>query len=120
MVVRAMDWPSAYREQLLSRVNLQSQRLQALWQLAMSRGKTDREKMQLMLRLALDVLQMDVVMVNEYQGGRLHLRELADDLRHYAVGQVFLLEDSHCRQAVIEQPAWPRYALRPIIMPPVA
>jgi len=91
------------REQLLSRVNLQSQRLQALWQLAMSRGKTDREKMQLMLRLALDVLQMDVVMVNEYQGGRLYLRELADDLHQYAVGQVFLLEDSLCRQAVIEQ-----------------
>ena len=91
------------REQLLSRVNLQSQRLQALWQLAMSRGKTDREKMQLMLRLALDVLQMDVVMVNEYQAGRLYLRELADDLRQYAVGQVFMLEDSLCRQAVIEQ-----------------
>jgi diguanylate cyclase len=91
------------REQLLSRVNLQSQRLQALWQLAMSRGRTDREKMQLMLRLALDVLQMDVVMVNEYKDGRLILRELADDLRQYTVGQVFMLEDSLCRQAVLDQ-----------------
>ena len=91
------------REHLLSRVNLQSQRLQALWQLAMSRGRTDREKMQLMLRLALDVLQMDVVMVNEYTDGHLILRELADDLRQYAIGQVFMLEESLCRQAVIEQ-----------------
>jgi diguanylate cyclase (GGDEF)-like protein len=91
------------RERLLNHVNIQSHRMQALWQLAMARGKTDREKMQLMLRLALDVLQMDVVMVNEYEGGRLHLRELADDLRQYAVGQVFMLEDSLCRQAVIEQ-----------------
>jgi diguanylate cyclase (GGDEF)-like protein len=91
------------REHLLSQVNIQSQRLQALWQLAMSRGRTDREKMQLMLRLALDVLQMDVVMVNEYIGGHLTLRALADDLRRFTVGQVFLLEESLCRQAVIEQ-----------------
>jgi len=47
--------------------------------------------MQLMLRLALDVLQMDVVMVNDIKAA-LYLRELADDLRQYAVGQVFLLK----------------------------
>ncbi len=49
------------REELLSRVNLQSQRLQSLWQIATQRGKTDTEKMQLMLRLAQEVLGLDTV-----------------------------------------------------------
>jgi hypothetical protein len=51
---------------LLSRVNPSHSALQALWQLAMSRGKTDCEKM-VLRRLALDVA-LDVVMVNEYRG----------------------------------------------------
>lgn len=51
------------REELLSRVNLQSQRLQSLWHIATQRGKTDTEKMQLMLRLAQEVLSLDVVAV---------------------------------------------------------
>jgi diguanylate cyclase (GGDEF)-like protein len=88
------------RERLLSQVNIQSQRLQALWQLAMTRGKTDSEKMQLMLRLALDALHMDTVLVSEWRGEQVVVREAADDLRVFHAGQEFALDDSLCRLAI--------------------
>ncbi len=88
------------RERLLSQVNSQSQRLQALWQLATTRDKTDAEKMRLMLRLALDSLHMDTVLVTEVRGDQLTVREVADDLRLFRPGQVFALNDTLCRYAI--------------------
>jgi diguanylate cyclase (GGDEF)-like protein len=91
------------REQLLNRVNLQSQRLEALWQLATARGKTDSEKMQLMLGLALDALRMDMVLVNELAGDSLIVREVVDDLRLFQAGQEFPWKDSLCRRVIRSQ-----------------
>ena len=88
------------REHLLSQVNIQSQRLQALWQLATTRDKTDAEKMQLMLRLALDTLHMDTVLVNELRGAHMVVRNVADDLRLFHPGQAFALDDALCRTVV--------------------
>jgi GAF domain-containing protein len=88
------------RERLLSQVNVQSQRLQALWQLATTRDKSDAEKMQLMLRLGLDTLQIDSVLVNELRGDKLVVRAMCDDLRLFHVGQEFLLNDTLCRDVI--------------------
>jgi len=88
------------REHLLSQVNVQSQRLQALWQLATTRDKSDAEKMQLMLRLALDTLHMDTVLVSELCGDRLVVRGISDDLRLFHAGQEFLLNDTLCRYVI--------------------
>jgi diguanylate cyclase (GGDEF)-like protein len=88
------------REHLLAQVNAQSQRLQSLWKLATNRGKSDREKMQPMLRLALEALGMDVVLVNELRGEQLVIHELADDLHLFQVGQEFPVEDALCRHAI--------------------
>lgn len=88
------------REHLLSQVNTQSQRLQALWQLATNRDKSDAEKMQLMLRLAQGTLQMDTVLVNELHNEQLVVRDLADNLRLFQLGQEIGLEDALCRQVV--------------------
>jgi diguanylate cyclase (GGDEF)-like protein len=88
------------RERLLTQVYLQSQRLQALWQLATSRDMREDEKRRLMLRLALDVLGMDAVLVNELRDDHLVVRELADDLRLFHAGQEMPLDDAICRRAI--------------------
>jgi diguanylate cyclase len=88
------------RERLLSQVNVQSQRLQALWQLATTRDKSDAEKMQLMLRLALDTLHMDTVLVSELCGDKLVVRNISDDLHLFHAGQQFLLNDTLCRYVI--------------------
>lgn len=90
------------REQLLATVNTQSQRLQALWQLAASRETSDQEKLALMLRLALDTLGMDAVIVSLLEGEQLTVRYLADNLGLFRVGEQFALADTLCR-ATIEQ-----------------
>ena len=88
------------REHLLSQVNVQSQRLQALWQLATTRDKSDAEKMQLMLRLALDALYMDAVLITEVRGEQLVVCDAVDDLRLFHPGQMFALNDALCWYAV--------------------
>jgi diguanylate cyclase (GGDEF)-like protein len=88
------------REHLLSQVNTQSQRLQALWQLATTRDKTNAEKIRLMLRLALEALHMDAVLVTEVRGDQLMVRDVADDLRLFHHGQAFALNDTLCRYAI--------------------
>lgn len=88
------------REYLMSQVNTQSQRLQALWQLATTRDKSDAEKMQLMLRLSLDALHMDTVLVNELCDAQMVVRNVADDLRLFHPDQEFALDDALCRYVV--------------------
>jgi len=88
------------REHLFSQVNVQSQRLQTLWQVATTRDKSDAEKIQLMLRLALDTLRMDSVLVNELSADKLVVRHVSDDLRLFHAGQEFLLNNTLCRQVI--------------------
>jgi len=88
------------RENLLSQVKSQSQRLQALWQLATTRDKSDTEKVQLMLRLALDTLHMNSALVHELHGSQLVVRDMADDLNLFHTGQEFALEDVLYRDAI--------------------
>ncbi len=88
------------REYLFSQVNVQSQRLQTLWQLATTRDKSDVEKIHLMLRLALDSLRMDSVLVNELSADKLVVRQVSDDLRLFHAGQEFLPNDTLCRQVI--------------------
>jgi diguanylate cyclase (GGDEF)-like protein len=88
------------RENLLSQVKSQSQRLQALWQLATTRDKSDAEKVQHMLRLALDTLQMNSALVHELHGSQLVVRNVADDLHLFHTGQAFALEDVLYRHVV--------------------
>jgi len=91
------------RENLLNQINLQSGRLRALWQLATTRGKSDTEKMHLILRLALDTLYMDKVLVNELMGTDLIVRQVVDDLRLFQVGQAVPLQESLCRGTIRSQ-----------------
>jgi len=88
------------REHLLNQVNIQSLRLQALWQLATTRDKSNAEKMQLMLRLALDALHMDAVLVNELREAQMVVRDVADNLRLFQPGQAFGLDDVLCKTVV--------------------
>jgi diguanylate cyclase (GGDEF)-like protein len=92
------------REYLLSQVNVQSQRLQALWQLATTRDKSDDEKMQLMLRMALGTLHMDTVLVIELRGDKMVVRTETDDLHRFHIGQEFSLTDVLCRQVALVIP----------------
>ena len=88
------------REHLLDQVNTQSLRLQSLWRLATTRDKSDNEKMQLMLRLALDTLGMDAVLMNERRGKQMVVNQLVDDLGLFQVGQACAVEEALCHQAI--------------------
>lgn len=88
------------RERLLDRVNSQSLRLQALWELATTRGLSDSEKMQQMLRMALEALRMDAVLIQELCDRRLVVRAVVDDQSRFTAGQEMLLSNSLCQMAV--------------------
>lgn len=88
------------REHLLNQINIQSLRLQALWQLATNRETSDDEKIRPMLRLAQDALHMDTVMMNELAGDTMVIRAVADDLRIFKVGQAFALDSTLCSEVV--------------------
>lgn len=88
------------REHLLEEVNTQSLRLQSLWRLATTRDKSDDQKMQLMLRLALDTLGMNAVILNERRGTVMVVKQLVDDLGLFHVGQMCAVEEALCYQAI--------------------
>lgn len=56
------------RERLLTTVGDQSTRLQVLWRIATSRTRSEGEKVRLMLKLAMDTLDMDVAVLSEKVG----------------------------------------------------
>lgn len=56
------------REHLLMMVGEQSTRLQVLWRIATSRTRSEGEKVRLMLKLAMDTLDMDVAALSEKVG----------------------------------------------------
>jgi diguanylate cyclase (GGDEF)-like protein len=88
------------REHLLNQINIQSLRLQALWQLATNRETSGDEKIRPMLCLAQDALQMDAVMMNELTGDTMVIRALADSLRLFEVGRAFAVDDTLCSEVV--------------------
>lgn len=75
------------RERLLGAVQAQSRRLQVLWQLATNRSKSEEEKASLMLRLGLDALGMDTVMIGEQVGDKVIIRHAADRLGLFRPGE---------------------------------
>lgn len=77
---------------LLSQAQNQSARLQALWQLATNRSKSDEEKAKLMLNLARDTLEMDTALIGEVDGGHFVIRYLVDGLGLFVANGVCPLE----------------------------
>lgn len=77
---------------LLSQAQNQSARLQALWQLATNRAKSDEEKAKLMLKLARDALEADSVLIGETDGDRFVIRYLEDGLSLFEADGVCPLE----------------------------
>ena len=88
------------RERLLDTVHVQSQRLRTLWQLATNRAKSEQEKIGLMLRLGLDSLDMDAVLVSEVVGDSIVIRHATDTLGIFPVGHEFPLNDTLCLHSV--------------------
>lgn len=70
----------------------QSARLQALWQLATSRSRSDEEKANLMLHLARDVLGADAAFIGEASGEGFIVRYLVDGLGFLRTGEACPLE----------------------------
>ncbi|MFA7318891.1 MAG: bifunctional diguanylate cyclase/phosphodiesterase [Sulfuricella sp.] len=77
---------------LLSQAQNQSARLQALWQLATNRAKSDEEKAKLMLKLARDALEADSVLIGEMDDGHFVIRYLEDGLGLFEADGVCPLE----------------------------
>lgn len=78
---------------LLSQARNQSARLQALWQLATNRSKSDEEKAKLMLTLARDALELDTALIGEVTEGRFVIRYLVDNLDLFKGGEICPLEE---------------------------
>jgi diguanylate cyclase (GGDEF)-like protein/PAS domain S-box-containing protein len=89
------------RERLLSTVRAQSERFHALWQLATNRGKSDEEKVGLMLTLGMEVLNMEAAMVTEVVGERIVVRHAEGRLSPFSEGQEFKLSDTLCGQVML-------------------
>ncbi|MBZ0104194.1 MAG: bifunctional diguanylate cyclase/phosphodiesterase [Sulfuricella denitrificans] len=77
---------------LLSQARNQSARLQALWQLATNRSKSDEEKAMLMLTLARDALELDTALIGEAKEGHFVIRYLVDNLGLFQGDEVCPLE----------------------------
>lgn len=77
---------------LIPQQQSQSARLQALWQLATSRSRSDEEKANLMLHLARDVLGVDAAFIGEASGGGFIIRYLVDGLGFFKTDEACPLE----------------------------
>lgn len=88
------------RERLLETVRRQSQRLETLWQLATRRGHSEEERIGLMLRHAVEMLDMEVALVTELAGETLVARAVEDRLERFAPGQTFSVRDVLCERTI--------------------
>ena len=84
------------RETLLHKIQGQSTRLHALWELVTNRAMTDEQRVALTLRFGLERLNMDIVMVGEIVGDQFVVRHIADTLNTFHVGQTMPLESTLC------------------------
>lgn len=88
------------REELLSKVQLHSDRLRALWQLATDRETPDMDKLRQMLRLGLDTLGMETGALTEHDSGALHVRFKVGMAMLFEEGQTAPLNDSLCAETL--------------------
>lgn len=84
------------RETLLHKVQAQSIRLHALWELVTNRAMTDEQRIALTLRFGLERLNMDIVMVGEVVNDRYIIRHLAGVPNAFSVGQEMPLDSTLC------------------------
>ncbi len=88
------------REELLAKVQLHSDRLRALWQLATDRETPDMDKLRQMLRLGLDTLEMETSALTQYDDGTLHVRFKVGLAMLFEEGQTAPLNDSLCAETL--------------------
>ena len=88
------------REELLTKIQLHSDRLRALWQLATDRDMAEMDKPQQMLHLGLDTLGMEIGMLTQVVDGLLHIRYKAGLALFFEEGQTLVLSDSLCRETL--------------------
>lgn len=88
------------RESLIVSVKNHSLRLHALWKLSASRSnESDMERIDRMLRLALDTLAMDAVLVNERVDEYSLVRYASDIYARFQAGQSYRHADTLCSLA---------------------
>lgn len=98
------------------------ERLTALWKLSVQAGLTDPERIRAMLRMAAEVLAMDLVVLGEF-GEQYTVRYVADPLGVFPEGTVMMVETVLCHDVYLSrQPAHitdlsqhPRYADHPVV-----
>ena len=88
------------REELLAKIQLHSDRLRTLWQLATDRETPDIDKLRQMLRLGLDTLGMETSMLTEHVDDTLHVRYKVGMAILLEEGQAIPLTDSLCRETL--------------------
>ncbi len=88
------------REELLAKVQIHSDRLRSLWQLATDRETPDIDKLRHMLRLGLDTLGMETSMLTENEKGTLHVRYKVGMALLFDEGQSIPLNDTLCRETI--------------------
>lgn len=81
------------REWLLTTVGMQSTRFQALWQLATNRARSEAEKADMMLKLGLDMLDMQAGMIGENTEQGVVIRHVADTLGIFKAGELCRLSE---------------------------
>ena len=88
------------REELLTKVQLHSDRLRALWQLATDRETPELDKLRQMLHLGLETLSMETGMLTQVDDGTLHVRYKAGLALLFEEGSTLPLNDCLCRETL--------------------
>lgn len=88
------------REELLAKVQLHSDRLRALWQLATDRETAELDKLRQMLHLGIETLGMETSMLTQAADGTLHVRYKAGLALLFEEGSALPLNDSLCRETL--------------------
>lgn len=91
------------REKLLTKVQLTSDRLRALWRLATDRDSFSSDKVRQMLQLGLDAIGAEVAVIGELNGDDLVIRHLADTALLFQEGQHINLAYTPCDLVVRHQ-----------------
>ena len=88
------------REELLAKIQLHSDRLRTLWQLATDRDTAEMDMLRQMLRLGLDTLGMETSMLTHAGDGSLHVQYKVGLALLFDEGQSLPLSDSLCRETL--------------------
>lgn len=88
------------REELLAKVQLHSDRLRALWQLATDRETAELDKLRQMLQLGLETLGMETSMLTHAADETIHVQYKAGLGLMFNEGTTLALNDSLCRETL--------------------